>query len=35
MAFASPGVSIKEVDLTATINVADQNIGVIAIAAQK
>ncbi len=35
MAFASPGVSIKEVDLTATVNVADQNIGVIAIAAQK
>ncbi len=35
MAFASPGVKIKEVDLTATVNVADQNIGVIAIAAQK
>ena len=35
MAFASPGVSIKEVDLTATVNVADQNIGVVAIAAQK
>jgi len=35
MAFASPGVSIKEVDLTATVNVSDQNIGVVAIAADK
>ena len=35
MAFASPGVQIKEVDLTATINVSDQNIGVVAIASAK
>ena len=35
MAFASPGVQVKEVDLTATINVSDQNIGVVAIAAAK
>jgi hypothetical protein len=35
MAFASPGVQIKEVDLTATINVSDQNIGVVSIASAK
>ena len=35
MAFASPGVQVKEVDLTATINVSDQNIGVVAIASAK
>jgi len=35
MAFASPGVQIKEVDLTATVNVSDQNIGVVAIASAK
>ena len=34
MAFASPGVSIKEVDLTPTINVSDQNIGAVVIAAE-
>ena len=34
MAFASPGVQVKEVDLT-TINVSDQNIGVVAIASAK
>ena len=31
MALASPGVLVKEVDFTATVNVADQNIGVVAI----
>ena len=35
MAFASPGVQVKEVDLTATVNVSDQNIGVVAIASAK
>lgn len=35
MALASPGVLVKEVDFTATVNVADQNIGVISIAAEK
>jgi hypothetical protein len=35
MALASPGVQIKEVDLTATVQVADQNIGVVAIDAEK
>ncbi len=35
MAFASPGVQIKEVDLTATVNVSDQNIGVVSIASAK
>ena len=34
MAFASPGVSIKEVDLTPTVNVSDQNIAIVAIAAE-
>ena len=34
MAFASPGVSIKEIDLTPTINVSDQNIGAVVIAAE-
>jgi hypothetical protein len=34
MAFASPGVSIKEVDLTPTINISDQNIGAVVIAAE-
>jgi hypothetical protein len=34
MAFASPGVTIKEVDLTPTINVSDQNIAIVAIAAE-
>lgn len=34
MAFASPGVSIKEVDLTPTINVSDQNIAAVVIAAE-
>lgn len=34
MAFASPGVSIKEVDLTPTINVSDQNVGAVVIAAE-
>jgi len=33
MSFASPGVTIKEVDLTTSLNVSDQNIGVVAIAA--
>ena len=35
MALASPGVEVKEIDFTATVQVADQNIGVVAIAAQK
>jgi hypothetical protein len=35
MALASPGVNIKEVDFTATIQVADQNIGVVAIDAER
>lgn len=35
MALASPGVLIKEVDFTATVQVADQNIGVVAIDAEK
>lgn len=34
MAFASPGVSIKEVDLTPTLNVSDQNVGAVVIAAE-
>ena len=34
MAFASPGVSIKEVDLTPTVNVSDQNVAIVAIAAE-
>jgi hypothetical protein len=34
MAFASPGVSIKEVDLTPTINVSDQNVAAVVIAAE-
>ena len=34
MSFASPGVTIKEVDLTATINVSDQNVALIVIAAE-
>lgn len=34
MAFASPGVIIKEVDLTPTINVSDQNVAIVAIAAE-
>lgn len=33
MSFASPGVSIKEVDLTPTVNVSDQNVAIVAIAA--
>ena len=33
MSFASPGVTIKEVDLTTSLNVSDQNIGVVALAA--
>jgi hypothetical protein len=35
MALASPGVQVKEIDFTATVQVADQNIGVIAVDAQK
>jgi hypothetical protein len=35
MSLASPGVRVKEVDFTARINVADQNIGVVSIAAEK
>ena len=35
MALASPGVLVKEVDFTATVQVADQNIGVIAIDAER
>ncbi len=35
MALASPGVLIKEIDFTATVQVADQNIGVVAIDADK
>ena len=35
MALASPGVEVKEIDFTATVQVADQNIGVVAIDAQK
>ena len=35
MALASPGVLIKEIDFTAAVQVADQNIGVVAIDAQK
>ena len=35
MALASPGVQIKEIDLTATVQVADQNIGVVAVDAVK
>ncbi len=34
MSFASPGVTIKEVDLTATINVSDQNVALVVIAAE-
>jgi len=34
MAFASPGVSIKEVDLTPTINVSDQNVAAVVIPAE-
>ncbi len=34
MAFASPGVSIKEIDLTPIVNVSDQNIGAVVIAAE-
>ena len=35
MALASPGVLVKEVDFTATVQVADQNIGVVAIDAER
>ena len=35
MSLASPGVLVKEIDFTATVNVADQNIGVVSIAAEK
>lgn len=35
MALASPGVLIKEIDFTATVQVADQNIGVVAVDAEK
>jgi len=35
MALASPGVLVKELDLSATVQVADQNIGVISIDAEK
>ena len=35
MALASPGVQVKEIDFTATVQVADQNIGVVAIDAEK
>lgn len=34
MAFASPGVSIKEIDLTPVVNISDQNIGAVVIAAE-
>lgn len=34
MAFASPGVSIKEIDLTPIVNVSDQNVGAVVIAAE-
>jgi hypothetical protein len=34
MAFASPGVSIKEIDLTPVVNVSDQNVGAVVIAAE-
>ena len=34
MSFASPGVQIKEVDLTPTINVSDRNVGAIVIPAE-
>ncbi len=34
MSFASPGVTIKEVDLTATINVSDQNVALVVVAAE-
>lgn len=34
MAFASPGVSIKEIDLTPTVNVSDQNVGAVVLAAE-
>ena len=35
MALASPGVLVKELDLSATVQVSDQNIGVVAIDAEK
>jgi len=35
MTLASPGVLVKEVDFTATVQVADQNIGVVAIDAER
>ena len=35
MTLASPGVLIKEIDFTATVQVADQNIGVVAIDAER
>jgi len=35
MALASPGVQVKEIDFTAAVQVADQNIGVVAVDAQK
>ena len=35
MALASPGVLVKELDFTATVQVADQNIGVVAIDAER
>jgi hypothetical protein len=35
MALASPGVRIKEIDQTATVQVSDQNIGVVAVDATK
>ena len=35
MALASPGVLVKELDFTATVSVADQNIGVVAIDAER
>jgi phage tail sheath protein FI len=35
MALASPGVLVKEVDFTATVQVADQNIGVVCIDAER
>jgi hypothetical protein len=34
MSFASPGVSIKEIDLTATLSVSDQNIACVVLAAE-
>lgn len=34
MSFASPGVTIKEIDLTATLSVSDQNIACVVLAAE-